>query len=80
MNRPHTTAEATRRGLRGHPWLTVLTLSVGAMMVSLDTTIVTVAQPVMQADLHTDLTGIQWVTDAYLLAVAVLLITAGLLR
>ncbi|WP_405949684.1 DHA2 family efflux MFS transporter permease subunit [Streptomyces prunicolor] len=77
MNRPHTTAEATRRGLRGHPWLTVLTLSVGAMMVSLDTTIVTVAQPVMQADLHTDLTGIQWVTDAYLLAVAVLLITAG---
>ncbi|MFD8687735.1 DHA2 family efflux MFS transporter permease subunit [Streptomyces sp. NPDC059651] len=70
-------AEAARGGLRGHPWLTVLTLSVGAMMVSLDTTIVTVAQPAMQADLHTDLTGVQWVTDAYLVAVAALLITAG---
>ncbi|GGW18023.1 MFS transporter [Streptomyces capoamus] len=74
---PVTGHEATRNGLRGHPWLTVLTLSVGAMMVSLDTTIVTVAQPVMQGDLHTDLTGIQWVTDAYLLAVAALLIAAG---
>ncbi|MEU2059722.1 DHA2 family efflux MFS transporter permease subunit [Streptomyces sp. NPDC013455] len=71
------TAPAVRRGLRGHPWLTVVTLSVGAMMVSLDGTIVTVAQPAMQADLHTDLTGVQWVTDGYLLAVAALLIAAG---
>ncbi|WP_405778545.1 DHA2 family efflux MFS transporter permease subunit [Streptomyces sp. NBC_00859] len=82
MSGPPSTAEpqevgAARHGLRGHPWLTVMTLSVGAMMVSLDTTIVTVAQPAMQADLHTDLTGVQWVTDAYLLAVAALLITAG---
>ncbi|WP_051794716.1 MFS transporter [Streptomyces sp. NRRL S-87] len=66
-----------RRIVRGHPWLTLLTLSVGAMMVSLDGTIVTVAQPAMQADLGADLTGIQWVTNGYLLAVAALLITAG---
>ncbi|WP_405530794.1 MFS transporter [Streptomyces avidinii] len=68
---------ATRRGVRGHPWLTLLTLSVGAMMVSLDGTIVTVAQPAMQADLGASLTGIQWVTNGYLLAVAALLIAAG---
>ncbi|MFD9261511.1 MFS transporter [Streptomyces sp. NPDC059538] len=66
-----------RRGVRGHPWLTLLTLSVGAMMVSLDGTIVTVAQPAMQADLGASLTGIQWVTNGYLLAVAALLIAAG---
>ncbi|MEU3049777.1 MFS transporter [Streptomyces sp. NPDC006984] len=66
-----------RRGLRGHPWLTLLTLSVGAMMVSLDGTIVTVAQPAMQADLGATLTGVQWITNGYLLAVAALLITAG---
>ncbi|NEB63605.1 DHA2 family efflux MFS transporter permease subunit [Streptomyces diastaticus] len=66
-----------RAGMRGHPWLTLTTLSVGAMMVSLDGMIVTVAQPAMQSDLGTDLTGIQWVTNGYLLAVAALLITAG---
>ncbi|WP_326591456.1 DHA2 family efflux MFS transporter permease subunit [Streptomyces brevispora] len=65
------------KGIRGHPWLTLATLSIGAMMVSLDGMIVTVAQPAMQSDLGADLTGIQWVTNGYLLAVAALLITAG---
>ncbi|SBU98596.1 drug resistance transporter, EmrB/QacA subfamily [Streptomyces sp. Ncost-T6T-1] len=68
---------APARGVRGQPWLTLVTLSVGAMMVSLDGTIVTVAQPAMQADLGASLTGIQWVTNGYLLAVAALLIAAG---
>ncbi|GHG81465.1 DHA2 family efflux MFS transporter permease subunit [Streptomyces griseocarneus] len=66
-----------RSGLRGHPWLTLITLSVGAMMVSLDGTIVTVAQPAMQERLHASLAQVQWVTNGYLLAVAALLITAG---
>ncbi|MFE9929948.1 MFS transporter [Streptomyces sp. NPDC005533] len=70
-------ASPPRRGVRGHPWLTLLTLSVGAMMVSLDGTIVTVAQPAMQDALGASLTGIQWVTNGYLLAVAALLIVAG---
>ncbi|MDF6043838.1 MFS transporter [Streptomyces sp. JH14] len=61
----------------GRAWLTLLTLSLGAMMVSLDATIVTVAQPAMQTDLQTSLTGIQWVVNGYLLAVSALLITAG---
>lgn len=63
--------------MRGHAWLTLVTLSVGAMMVSLDGMIVAVAQPAMQSDLGADLTGIQWVTNGYLLTVAALLITAG---
>ncbi|OKI00363.1 tetracenomycin C resistance and export protein [Streptomyces sp. CB02923] len=63
--------------MRGHPWLTLITLSIGAMMVSLDGTVITVAQPAMQSGLRAGLTEIQWVTNGYLLAVAVLLITAG---
>ncbi|MEU7550869.1 DHA2 family efflux MFS transporter permease subunit [Streptomyces sp. NPDC044571] len=63
--------------LRGRPWLTAITLSLAAMMVSLDSTIVAVAQPVMQARLGASLAEMQWVTNGYLLAVAVLLIVAG---
>ncbi|GLZ29245.1 MFS transporter [Lentzea sp. NBRC 105346] len=60
-----------------NPWFTLVTIAIGAMMVSLDTTIVTVAQPVLQADLGASLTQIQWMTNGYLLALATLLITAG---
>ncbi|QBJ90989.1 DHA2 family efflux MFS transporter permease subunit [Streptomyces seoulensis] len=70
-------ARPARRSVRGHAWLTLVTLSVGAMMVSLDGMIVAVAQPAMQSALGADLTGIQWVTNGYLLTVAALLITAG---
>ena len=38
------------------------------MMVALDGTIVAVANPAIQSHLHASLAGIQWVTNAYLLA------------
>ena len=63
--------------MRGHPTLTLLTVALGVMMVALDGTIVAVANPAIQADLHASLAGIQWVTNAYLLALAVSLITIG---
>jgi EmrB/QacA subfamily drug resistance transporter len=63
--------------MRGHPALTLLTVALGVMMVALDGTIVAVANPAIQAHLHTSLAGIQWVTNAYLLALAVSLITIG---
>ena len=47
------------------------------MMVALDGTIVAVANPAIQSHLHASLAGIQWVTNAYLLALAVSLITIG---
>jgi EmrB/QacA subfamily drug resistance transporter len=47
------------------------------MMVALDGTIVAVANPAIQSSLHASLAGIQWVTNAYLLALAVSLITIG---
>ncbi|HEX4059421.1 MAG TPA: MFS transporter [Streptosporangiaceae bacterium] len=70
-------AGARIRGLRGKPGLTLLSVAVGVMMVALDGTIIAVANPAIQSHLHTSLAGIQWVTNAYLLALAVSLITFG---
>jgi EmrB/QacA subfamily drug resistance transporter len=71
-------AEAGRRvPVRGRPGLTLLAVALGVMMVALDGTIVAVANPAIQEDLHASLAGIQWVTNAYLLALAVSLMTMG---
>jgi EmrB/QacA subfamily drug resistance transporter len=51
----------------------------GQFMVLLDNTIVTTALPQMQRHLHTSLTGLQWIVDSYVLAVAVLLLTGGVI-
>ncbi|MFH8771763.1 tetracenomycin C efflux MFS transporter [Streptomyces sp. NPDC017958] len=64
-------------GLRGRPWLTLLAVAVGVMMVALDSTIVAIANPAIQQDLHASLADVQWITNGYLLALAVSLITAG---
>ncbi|MER7563039.1 MFS transporter [Streptomyces sp. NPDC097941] len=64
-------------GLRGHPWLTLLTVAVGVMMVALDGTIVAIANPAIQADLKASFADVQWITNGYFLALAVALITAG---
>lgn len=48
-------------------------------MVYLDSTIVNVALPEIQQNLSADLTQLQWIIDAYALAVACLLLTAGTL-
>jgi EmrB/QacA subfamily drug resistance transporter len=47
------------------------------MMVGIDGTIVAVANPSIQAHLHASLADIQWITNGYLLALAVTLITVG---
>jgi EmrB/QacA subfamily drug resistance transporter len=65
------------RRMRGNPALTLLAVALGVMMVGLDGTIVAVANPAIQSHLHASLAGIQWVTNAYLLALAVSLITMG---
>jgi EmrB/QacA subfamily drug resistance transporter len=62
---------------RGHPGLTLLSAALGVMMVAIDGTIVGVANPVIQAKLGASLADIQWVTNGYLLALAVTLITIG---
>ncbi|MCX4148102.1 MFS transporter [Paraburkholderia madseniana] len=55
------------------------TVSVGFVVTQLDVTIVNIALPKIGADLHADVAGLQWVVDAYTLAFAVLMLSAGAL-
>lgn len=50
----------------------------GQFMVLLDNTIVGAALPDMQHRLHLELTGLQWIVDAYVLLVAMLLLSGGI--
>ncbi len=58
-------------------WWTLIAVSIGVFMLLLDLTIVNVALPTIQADFHASLSDLQWVVDAYALALAALLLTAG---
>ena len=66
-----------QRGREGHPWLTLLAVSLGVIMVMLDGTVVAIANPVIAGTSSASLADLQWVTSGYLLALAVFLITAG---
>jgi EmrB/QacA subfamily drug resistance transporter len=68
---------APAKGLRGHPWFTLITVAVGVMMVALDGTIVAIANPAIKEDLKASFADVQWITNGYFLALAVALITAG---
>jgi EmrB/QacA subfamily drug resistance transporter len=58
---------------------TLIAVCVTTFMLLLDITIVNVALPSIQRRLSADLTGLQWVVDAYALALAALILTAGAL-
>lgn len=60
-------------------WWTLLGVCGGTFMLLLDTTIVYVVIPPVQKDLHASFADAQWVIDAYALALASLLLTAGTL-
>ena len=55
----------------------LLICSSSLFIVYLDSTILNVALPTLQRDLHASLSGLQWVADAYLLVVASLLMLTG---
>ncbi len=59
-------------------WI-IAAASFGFMVVQLDVTIVNVALPAMSRDLGGGTAQLQWVVDAYTLAFAVLLLSAGVL-
>src|SRR5574340_64088 len=55
----------------------VLATSFGFAVVQLDVTIVNVALPAIASELQAQVSELQWVVDAYTLAFAVLLLSAG---
>jgi EmrB/QacA subfamily drug resistance transporter len=58
-------------------WWTLLVVCAATFMLLLDVTIVLVALPDIQHALDMSFSDLQWVTDAYALALAALLLTAG---
>jgi EmrB/QacA subfamily drug resistance transporter len=58
-------------------WWTLTAVVIGVFMLLLDVTIVNVALPDIERQLHASLSDVQWVIDAYALALATLLLTAG---
>jgi EmrB/QacA subfamily drug resistance transporter len=70
-------SEGPEPAAHGRPWLSLTAVALGVMTVGLDATAVTLANPAIAADLGADLTGLQWVTNGYLLALAVALIPSG---
>ncbi|WP_245718260.1 MFS transporter [Nocardia miyunensis] len=61
----------------GHPWWTLASVALGVFMVGLDGSVVVIANPKIAADLHASLSNLQWITNAYLLALATLLVLGG---
>ena len=62
---------------RAGDWAILLTLSPGFFMTLLDLTIVNIALPDLRRGLHASLAEIGWVINAYVIVLAVLMITAG---
>src|ERR1700759_3802532 len=58
-------------------WLILATMTGALSMVMIDQTVVSVALPTMQRDLGLSGTGVQWVVNAYLLLLAVLVAFGG---
>jgi EmrB/QacA subfamily drug resistance transporter len=60
-------------------WRALLIVCVAIFMLLLDITVVNVALPNIQKDLHTSFTDLQWVVDAYALLLATCVLNAGTL-
>ncbi|MGW2568908.1 MFS transporter [Streptomyces sp. NPDC001537] len=63
--------------MSGHRALTLACSVVGAVIVALDGTVLTVAQPTLQRDLGASFAQVQWTSTGYLIAVAGLLVFSG---
>ncbi|MFG3026543.1 MFS transporter [Streptomyces sp. NPDC048254] len=70
-------ASRATAGSRSNRAVLLTVACLGQFMVLLDNTIVGAALPDMQHRLHTQLTGLQWIVDAYVLLVAMLLLSGG---
>jgi EmrB/QacA subfamily drug resistance transporter len=60
-------------------WRALIIVCLGIFMLLLDITVVNVALPDIQKELHTSFTDLQWVVDAYALMLATCMLNAGTL-
>jgi MFS family permease len=66
-------ARSSRRAVHG----VLAAVCLGQLMVTVDSTIVTVALPSIQSDLHASRAGVTWIVNSYLITSAGLLLLAG---
>jgi len=59
--------------------MVLVSLCLALFMVMLDGTVVNTALPKMQASLHASVSGLQWIVDGYVLALASFMLTGGTL-
>ncbi|HEY8583629.1 MAG TPA: MFS transporter, partial [Capillimicrobium sp.] len=65
--------------MSGRPAIALVASSLAFSLVLLDATVVNVALPAIREDLGAGVTELQWVVNAYTLALASLLLSAGAL-
>jgi MFS family permease len=58
-------------------WLTLSVIALGVFVTALDNSVVNVALPTIQRDLSLDLATTAWIVNGYVVAYAMLLLTAG---
>ena len=58
-------------------WLIMAGVSIGTFMAVVDGSIVNIALPAIEKDLHTSFSTVQWVVLAYMLTLVTLLLTIG---
>jgi EmrB/QacA subfamily drug resistance transporter len=73
----HTHVHAGDAAARDERWVALYVLCIGMLMIVLDVTIVNVALPSIQDDLHFSTSSLAWVVNAYLIAFGGLLLLAG---
>src|SRR6266540_3744299 len=71
------TAKTIARQSDRRRWIALFVVCLGQLMIILDTTIVNVALPSIQSDLHFSQSSLTWVIDGYLITFGSLLLLAG---
>ncbi|BBX72544.1 hypothetical protein MSHI_04500 [Mycobacterium shinjukuense] len=71
------TSRAAGASYSGNPWTALWAMMVGFFMIMLDSTVVAVANPTIMGELRIGYGPVVWVTSAYLLGYAVVLLLAG---
>ncbi|MFC1229047.1 MULTISPECIES: MFS transporter [Streptomyces] len=74
---PDTAARSKVERFRANPWLALIAVSFGLLMVQLDGSVVAIANPAIGKDLEASTAELQWVTNSYLIALAASMILGG---
>ena len=69
--------ERIRLNEENRKWWTLAAMCFALFMIMLDNTVVNVALPSIQRDLHASISSLEWTVNAYTLTFAVLLVTGG---